>query len=134
MQLHGGSVVGIGIDHVELPRFALALERSGERFERRLFTRGELESCRDRRDRVAALAARFAAKEACMKALGTGWSEGVAFSDIEVVRERGAAPQLRLHGAAARVAAARGVRTAHVSLSHQRGMALAFVVLERAAS
>jgi holo-[acyl-carrier protein] synthase len=123
-------IVGLGIDVVEVARMAAALGRHGDHFERRIFTEPELAECRSRGDRILALAARFAAKEACLKALGTGWAEGVGFRDVEVVREGNQPPRLVLHGEAARVAASRGATRSHVSLTHQPGIAAAVVVLE----
>ena len=97
-----------------------------------MFTAAERNECAGRVDRELALAARFAAKEACLKALGTGWSEGAAFLQVEVVSAGpgGGAPSLRLSGAAAELARERGVRRVHVSLSHQPGIAAAAVILE----
>lgn len=123
-------IVGLGIDVIEIARLADALARHGKHFEERVFTDGELTSCRGRGDRVLALAARFAAKEACMKALGTGWAEGVGFRDIEVVRDGNQPPRLVLHNEAARRAESQGVVRTHVSLTHQPGLAAAVVVLE----
>jgi len=121
---------GVGIDLLETSRMAAALDEHGERFERRIFTELELSQCERRKDRVQALAARFAAKEACLKALGTGWSEGLSFRQVEVVRAENGKPGLRLHHAAAERAAALGVTAVHVSLTHQPGTAGAVVVLE----
>lgn len=121
---------GLGIDLVETDRLRKALESHGERFERRVFTEGELTDCRSRKDRVQALAARFAAKEACLKALGTGWSGGLGFRQIEVVRRPGGRPEIRLHGAAAAFADRAGVTSVRVSLTHQPRSAAAVVVLE----
>jgi holo-[acyl-carrier protein] synthase len=123
-------VVGVGIDIVEIARFSQALARHGGRFEARVYTDAELTACQDRGDRILALAARFAAKEACLKALGTGWAEGIGFRDVEVVREGNTAPRLVFHGEAARRAAKCGVVRSHVSLTHQPGSAAAVVVLE----
>lgn len=121
---------GMGIDLVETRRIADALASGGERFEQRVFTETEREQCRNRRDRDQALAARFAAKEACLKALGTGWAEGLAFRQVEVVRTESGQPELRLHGAAAKRARMAGVTRVHVSLTHQQGAAAAVVLLE----
>jgi holo-[acyl-carrier protein] synthase len=123
-------VRGLGIDLVELARFERVLARHAGRIEERLFTPAERADCEARPDRSQALAARFAAKEAAMKALGTGWARGIAFRQIEVRRDPSGAPQLLLHEAAARRAADLGVRLAHVSLTHQPGVAAAVVVLE----
>jgi holo-[acyl-carrier protein] synthase len=123
-------IVGLGIDLVEVARLAEALGRHGDRFVDRVFTGAERAACEARADRVLALAARFAAKEACLKALGTGWAEGLGFRDVEVVRDGDGPPRLVLHGAAARRAEALGVVRSHVSLTHQPGIAAAVVVLE----
>ncbi len=122
--------MGIGIDVVEVVRLAEALERQGDRFVERVFTDLERTACDSRADRVLALAARFAAKEACLKALGTGWAEGLGFRDVEIVREGNQPPRLVLHGEAVRRAEAMGVIRSHVSLSHQPGLAAAVVILE----
>lgn len=123
-------IVGIGLDLVETERVAKALGAHGERFEDRVFTATEKANCRGRADRIQALAARFAAKEACLKALGTGWSEGLSFRQVEVVPTEGGRPELRLSGAAASRAKDLGVKKVHVSLTHQPGIAGAVVVLE----
>jgi holo-[acyl-carrier protein] synthase len=123
-------IVGIGMDLVEIDRVAALLERRGERALRRLFSDEEVARCL-RADRPAqSYAARFAAKEAFMKAVGTGWGTGVAWRDVEVVSAPGGAPSLRLSGGALRLAEARGVRRSLVSLTHIGGVAGAFVVLE----
>lgn len=123
-------VLGLGIDVVEVDRLDRALKRHGERLERRVFTERERLDCRRRGDRVQALAARFAAKEACLKALGTGWAAGLGFRQIEVVRAASGDPRLRMHGAAAEHADRLGVKRCHVSLTHQPGVAAAVVLLE----
>jgi len=123
-------ILGIGIDVVEVVRLAEALERQGDRFINKVFTDREWQACDLRADRVLALAARFAAKEACLKALGTGWAEGLGFRDVEVVREGNQPPRLVLHGEAVRRAEALGVVRSHVSLTHQPGLAAAVVILE----
>jgi len=120
-------IVGIGLDIVPTERLARALEG----FQERVFTAAELAACAGRVDRTQALAARFAAKEACFKALGAGVLEG-ALHEVEVVSAEGGAPQLRLAGALARRARARGVSHAHVSLTHEPGLAAAVVILESA--
>jgi holo-[acyl-carrier protein] synthase len=123
-------IVGIGIDVLEVRRMERVLEAHGERFERRVFTERERDQCRDRADRAQALPARFAAKEACLKALGTGWSGGLSFRQVEVEREPGGSPRLRLSGEAARRSAEAGVTRVWVSLTHQPGLAAEVVVLE----
>lgn len=106
------------------------LAEHGRRFRERVFTAGELEDCRERHDEAQALAARFAAKEACLKALGTGWRRGFSLRDVEVVRTDGGAPAIRLAGGAATRAKECGVRAVHVSLTHEPGLAAAAVILE----
>ena len=123
-------VLGVGFDIVEVERIARSLDRTGERFERRVFTDAERSDCAGRVDRVQALAARFAAKEACLKALGTGWAEGLAFRQVEVVRAPNGRPSILLHAAARQRAERLGIRTVHVSLTHQPGVAGALVMLE----
>ncbi len=115
-----------GIDLVEIDRFAQAVARHGERLLQRVFTPLEREQCGGR---VASLAARFAAKEAVAKALGTGIG-AVRWVDIEVVNDDQGAPHLRLHGEAARQAVALGIAAWAISLSHSRGCAAAVVVGE----
>lgn len=123
-------IVSTGTDLVEIRRFERVLKEWGERFEARIFTEGEREYCRRRAPSAVHLAARFAAKEAVMKALGTGWSRGVRWRDIEIVRAPGGPPSIRLHGASAEIARGRGIGRLHVSLTHDAGIALAFVVAE----
>ena len=124
-----GVIIGIGLDIVETTRFARALGSTEEGFAGRVFTARELMACASRADRVQALAARFAAKEACLKALGAGILES-ALHEVEIVSMQSGAPQLRLAGALAARARGRGARRAHVSLTHQPGVAAAVVILE----
>ena len=128
----GGSrmIIGFGLDVVDTARIARLLAEHGSRFRERIFTAGELDDCRARVDEADALAARFAAKEACMKALGTGWQRGLTFRDIEVTRGTGGAPVIRFAGVAAARAKELGVRRVHVTLTHERGIAAAAVILE----
>jgi holo-[acyl-carrier protein] synthase len=121
-------IIAIGNDLMEVPRMRSALDRLGARFERRIFTQAESAYCRRRYNFAESFAARFAAKEAVMKALGTGWRKGVRWVDIEVSRAPGAAPALVLHGAAADHAARLGIRTFLVTLTHTSQLAEAFVV------
>lgn len=122
-------ILGIGVDVCEVARIRRAVERA--RFVERVFTAGERAYCEARKKgRCESYAARFAAKEAVMKALGTGWGEGVSWQDVEVVREADGAPVLRLHGAAAALARTRRLRRWHVSLSHSAGVAMAWVIAE----
>src|SRR5947209_18743676 len=91
-------IVGSGIDIAEVPRIAQAIVRFGERFVRRVFTDGEIRYCDSKANRVERYAARFAAKEASMKALGTGWNHGGRWRDVEVCRQPGVLPTILLHG------------------------------------
>lgn len=123
-------VRGIGIDVCKVERISESLQRFGERMERRLFTPDELAYCRGFKDPMPHLAARFAAKEATSKALGTGIAGGVGWTQIEVVQPGGRKPTLRLSGAALERFTAMGATTSHVSLSHDGGLGVACVVLE----
>jgi len=123
-------IVGTGIDIAEVPRIGQAIERFGERFLQRIFTAGEIRYCDSKANRVERYAARFAAKEAAMKALGTGWNHGVRWRDCEVVRAPGGRPTMTFHGKAGEFAARLGVRNIAVSLSHTVEQAIAQVILE----
>ena len=123
------NVRGIGVDLTVIPRMRRVVERWGERFLRRVFTDEELAYCRRRRDPVPHLAARFAAKEATLKALGTGLSMGIAWRDLEVRRERGAAPTMVLSGSCRAIARAKGGDRVLVSLTHDGDYALAQAML-----
>ena len=123
-------VRGIGIDVVKVDRIRDSLERFGHRMEARLFTDGELEYCRRHKDPLPHLAARFAAKEAASKALGTGISGGVGLKQIEVLQPGGHVPTLLFHGVALARYEAMGCSASHLSLSHDGGLAVACVVLE----
>lgn len=121
-------IIGLGLDATDIDRIAATIERYGERFLHRIFTDGEVAYCTRRRVPAVNLAGRFAAKEATMKALGTGRSQGVLWRDIEVVR-RGGPPQLQLHGGAARRFAAMGGRSALLTITHSDKLALAQVLI-----
>jgi len=123
-------IVGTGIDITEVPRIAASIQRFGDRFLRRVFTEGEIEYCDSKANRIERYAARFAAKEASMKALGTGWSRGVRWRDIVVFRQRGSRPTIRFHGKAAEFAARLNARNVALTLSHTREQAVASVILE----
>lgn len=125
-------ILGIGVDIVEIPRMAELRSRHGSRFAGLLFTPAEYEYCLARAKPDECLAARFAAKEAVMKALGTGWARGVAFTGIEVLRDEGGKPTIRLHGATLEEAERLGAGAIHLSLSHSREAAVAQVVIEKA--
>jgi holo-[acyl-carrier protein] synthase len=122
------NILGLGFDATDIPRIAAALERYGERFLRRVFTDGEIAYCTRRRNPAPHLAGRFAAKEAAMKALGTGHSRGVLWRDIEVIRVSGP-PQLRLHGGAATRADRMHVRSSLLTITHAETLAMAQVLL-----
>lgn len=122
------TILGIGLDATDIPRVAATYERYGERFLRRVFTEGEIAYCTRRRNPVPHLAGRFAAKEAAMKALGTGHSRGVLWKDIEVVRG-GGPPRLLFHGGAKRRAAAMNVQSSLLTITHSETLAMAQVLL-----
>ena len=124
------TLVSIGSDLAQIDRLEAAFERRGTRFLDRVFTPGERAYCDARKERFTHYAGRFAVKEAVMKVLGTGWTRGVRWVDLEVVRERGAAPKLVLHGASARIAEKLGIRRIHITITHDAGLALAFAVAE----
>ena len=123
-------IVGTGIDIAEVPRIADSIERFGERFLHRVFTDGEIRYCDTKANRAERYAARFAAKEAAMKALGTGWNHGVRWRDCEVTRLPGGRPAMTFHGKAKEFAAKLGVRNVALSLTHTAEQAMAFVILE----
>jgi holo-[acyl-carrier protein] synthase len=123
-------IVGSGIDIAEVPRIGKAIERFGERFLRRIYSEGEIRYCDRKANRVERYAARFAAKEAAMKALGTGWNHGVRWRDCEVVRMPGGRPTMTFHGRAAEFAAKLGAKNIALSLSHTAEQAIAQVILE----
>jgi len=122
------NILGLGFDATDIPRIGTTFERYGDRFLRRVFTDGEIAYCTLRRNPVPHLAGRFAAKEAAMKALGTGHSRGVLWKDIEVVRLSGP-PQLRLHGGAAARADRMRVRSSLLTITHSDALAMAQVLL-----
>jgi holo-[acyl-carrier protein] synthase len=123
------AVRGLGVDLVAIPRMREVIARWDERFLRRVFTEGEIAYCRARRDPVPHFAARFAAKEAGMKALGTGLRLGVKWRELEVQRERGQAPRLILHGRTREVGLARGGRRMLLALTHDGDYAMAQALL-----
>jgi holo-[acyl-carrier protein] synthase len=126
-------IAGTGIDVIEVDRIERALTRvaTGDRFRMRVFTPEEVEYCESRgRPRYQSYAARFAAKEATMKAMGTGWNRNVGWSEIEVVRERGKAPTIVLSGKAAAYARRKQISGFHLSLTHTAKEAIAHVIAE----
>ena len=124
-------IVGTGTDLTEIERIHQAVDRFGDRFLHRVFTAREIAYCQRKRHNAAeSLAARFAAKEAGAKALGTGIAKGVSWREIEVTHLPEGRPTLLLHGRAAERAASMGVTAIHLSLSHSRDLAVATVILE----
>jgi holo-[acyl-carrier protein] synthase len=123
-------IVGTGIDIAEVSRIRQSIERFGDRFLRRIYTENEIRYCDSKANRVERYAARFAAKEAAMKALGTGWNHGVRWRDCEVTRLPGGRPTIAFHGKAGEFAMKLGVRNSSLSLSHTTEQAIAQVILE----
>ncbi len=123
-------IIGTGIDIIEVARVAASIERFGSRFLGRVFTPAEIRYCDSKQNRAERYAARFAAKEAALKAIGTGWRLGVSWQDVEVAREPSGRPTLHFSGRAGEFAAGLGVKRAVVSLSHTREQAIAQVILE----
>jgi holo-[acyl-carrier protein] synthase len=122
------TILGLGLDATDIHRIESTIERYGERFLRRVFTDGEVAYCQRRRAPAIHFAGRFAAKEAAMKALGTGHTQQVLWRDVEVVR-RGGPPQLQFHGGAARRFAAIGGRSSLLTITHSEHLALAQVLI-----
>ncbi len=122
----------MGTDLAEVDRIRRSVSRFGERFLQRVYTERERKYAFSKANFAERLAARFAAKEAGMKAIGTGWSRGVSWQDFEVANEPSGRPTLRLRGVAARVAEELGVRRISLSLTHTASQALAVVILESA--
>jgi holo-[acyl-carrier protein] synthase len=123
-------IIGVGVDVVTGERMERALAEYGGKFEERVFTAAERAACAGRANRTQALAARFAAKEACLKALGIGIQDGYGVHQIEIVAAEGGRPELRLDGRVAERARALGVRSTHVSLTHEAAVSVAVVVVE----
>ena len=123
-------IVGIGIDLVLVSRVRKLAERFPERIGHKVFTAAELVYCLAKADPAISLAGRFAAKEALMKALGTGWGSGVRFIDIEIIRAPSGQPSVALSGRASEIAHARGITDWHVSITHDGDFAMAMVIAE----
>ena len=123
-------ILGLGTDICRIDRVGEYLERYGERFTRRCFTPGEIAYCQAHKNQAEQFAARIAAKEAASKALGTGWRGGVHWKCFEVASQPSGKPILRIHGRAAELASQMGVSNAHVSLTHDGGVAVAVVIFE----
>jgi holo-[acyl-carrier protein] synthase len=123
-------IIGIGTDHVEVDEFKPRVKNASSKFARRVFTKSELAYANDTDDFVQRLAARFAAKEAVLKALGTGWTDETEWQDIEILNTKSGQPKATLRGKTARLAASLKVKRVFVSISHTRHLATAQVVLE----
>ena len=123
-------IVGTGVDLAEVPRIRAAIERHGGRFIERIYTPPEIAYVERKANRFERYAARFAAKEAGMKAIGTGWKRGVSWRDFEVVNLPSGKPTLRLHGVASEIAQQLGVRQISLSLTHTAELGMAHVILE----
>jgi holo-[acyl-carrier protein] synthase len=123
-------IVGTGVDLAEVPRIRASIERFGTRFIERIYTPAEIAYVERKANRWERYAARFAAKEAGMKAIGTGWRHGVRWQDFEVANLPSGKPTLRLHGVAARVAEKLGVRNISLSITHTAELGMAHVILE----
>jgi holo-[acyl-carrier protein] synthase len=123
------NILGIGMDIVETKRIAESIERFGDRFLNRVFLDGEIAYSRSMKFPHLHLAARFAAKEAISKAFGTGIGSELGWRDLEIVREQGGAPRVRLHGRAEAYAKVRGVQEVHISLSHTADYGAASAVI-----
>jgi len=123
-------IIGCGIDSVEVARIRRLAERFGRRFLERVFTEAEMAYADAKANRWERYAARFAAKEAGMKAIGTGWRRGIRWQDFEVLNAASGKPEMRLHGQALRIARSLGVRRINLSLTHTRALALAVVIIE----
>jgi holo-[acyl-carrier protein] synthase len=124
-------IVSIGIDIVEVERVERAVERHGSRFLEKIFTQPEIAYCDSKAARFVHFAGRFAAKESAMKALGTGWGQGVSWREVEILPSAAGPPQLVLHGVARAHFESLGATMAHLSISHTHVHAVAQVVFER---
>ncbi len=123
-------IVGVGVDITEVDRMEAAIERRGRRLLERIFTPSEIAYCKKHRHRAERFAGRFAAKEAAMKALGTGWASGVRWVDIEVTREPSGKPTLKLSGASRAIADCLGVKNIALTITHSGNTAVALVIFE----
>ncbi len=123
-------IVGIGIDAIESARISKLISTKGEIFSLRVFTEAEIAYCENKKNRVQHYAARFAAKEALMKALGTGKQRGISWREIEVYNDELGKPGIRLSGRALQMAQAKGIARIHLSLTHLKEIAIAVVILE----
>jgi holo-[acyl-carrier protein] synthase len=127
-------IIGMGIDVAEVKRIRAVIESQTERFLRRVYTDEEIAYCEQFKNKFERFAGRFAAKEAAMKALGTGWSRGVRWVDVEVVRQRGGRPTINLKGEARKIAERLGVKNIALSITHTAEQAIAEVIFENESS
>jgi len=123
-------IVGTGVDLAEVPRIKASIDRFGARFTERIYTPAEIAYVERKANRFERYAARFAAKEAGMKAIGTGWRHGVRWQDFEVANLPSGKPTLRFHGVAAKIAEKLGVRNVSLSITHTAELGMAHVILE----
>jgi len=123
-------ILGTGVDLAEVRRIRASIERYGDKFVHRIFTPGEIAYVERKANKYERYAARFAAKEAGMKAIGTGWTSGVTWQDFEVTNLASGRPTLKLHGKAAAIAERLGVRNVSLSLTHTAELGMAHVILE----
>jgi len=123
-------ILGTGTDIVECLRIAQMIERHGELFINRVYTDAEIEYCSARKAATQHYAGRWAAKEAVLKALGTGWRRGISWRDIEIRNDRHGAPTVTLRAGARDVMERAAIKRLHVSISHCRGYAVAYVIAE----
>ncbi|MDR0704644.1 MAG: holo-ACP synthase [Planctomycetaceae bacterium] len=120
------NLIGIGTDIIECERIDRMVQRHGSHFVDRVFTKREIQYCTDRKSSDQHFAGRWAAKEAVLKALGTGWISGIAWTDVEVVNESSGAPRIQLHGGAAKIAEEKQLSEIQISISHCKSHAIAF--------
>jgi len=124
-------IVGTGVDLAEVGRIRASFDKFGDRFRDRVFTSGEIAYVEAKANKFERYAGRFAAKEAGMKAIGTGWINGISWHDFEVVNLPSGRPTLRIHGLAAELAGKLGVTSIHLSITHTPELGMAHVILER---
>ncbi len=122
------NLIGIGTDIIEVARIGEMIEKHDELFLRRVYTPLEIEYCGGRKSALQHYAGRWAAKEAALKALGTGWSRGIKWTDMEVSNLMGGKPELRIHGVASEIATEMGIQEMQISISHCQSYAVAYVI------
>ncbi|MCK4663063.1 MAG: holo-ACP synthase [Bacteroidales bacterium] len=122
-------IKGIGTDIIEVSRIGKKVEGNTS-FKKKIFTDNEIKYCETYRHKAQNYAVRFAAKEAFLKAIGTGWSNGLAFDQIEIINDKSGKPELFLNGKASEVTKEMGIKNIHVSLSHVKEYAIAVVIIE----